>query len=744
MDKRRITSCLLSAAGSFAAVGLMLGGWLFSLRELCAIPVEDLSLLGWCFLISLAAAALTCLPSKPRWGIIGCLAGGAALALWRWDSLLPALREIFLRIVTPLSDLFPALHLSQTDSTVLLSLSHLLFLAAVMALLLSFFTAAQCWWAAMAVCYLPFLPAVMAGTMPSWYGFLAMTAGGLTLLFTALYRPEEPRSMGRSRLLSLAMSLVLLLTLTVALPQDTYEYPQWARDARENLMEVISHGIEGAGDWQFPTGTPSGEGSDPDVDVGMVSPSTGEVDLTAVGPRRFTGRTMLTVEGSHEGRTYLRGSSSALYTGTSWEPLSDETYQELADADIAIEGAQSFLYPQLYTTGETASLTIRHVSVSDTLAYMPYQPTADTIWNALTPKQDAYLTPPAGQSSYTLSYFPSFVPQEDLTPDASEEYTYRPFVYSHYLDVPEETARLLSPLSSRLSGIAVQLPEDLADSYRYPVTTALQVAHLLGQLAVYDLNTPAMEEGDDFVAHFLEEGRGYCVHFATTATLLLRMNGIPARYVSGYTANVVPGETTYVPDYAAHAWVEIYLDGYGWYPVEVTPGGGETSDELPDTEESLLPDDTTPDDQPQTEEPAVPTQPWENDPTADESTNSSEPAAEPLDLRWLIVPTAVLLLAGLLWGLERLAAYRRRQEEQRPDTNTSVLAAYRRCRRLVALGAAEDTILEDLARKAKFSQHTLTEEERQLCWKQLHQAAAESLSHLPWWKGIAVRLLDRY
>ena len=744
MDKRRITSCLLSAAGSFAAVGLMLGGWLFSLRELCAIPVEDLSLLGWCFLISLAAAALTCLPSKPRWGIIGCLAGGAALALWRWDSLLPALREIFLRIVTPLSDLFPALHLSQTDSTVLLSLSHLLFLAAVMALLLSFFTAAQCWWAAMAVCYLPFLPAVMAGTMPSWYGFLAMTAGGLTLLFTALYRPEEPRSMGRSRLLSLAMSLVLLLTLTVALPQDTYEYPQWARDARENLMEAISHGIEGAGDWQLPTGTPSGEGSDSDVDVGMVSPSTGEVDLTAVGPRRFTGRTILTVEGSHEGRTYLRGSSSALYTGTSWEPLSDETYQELADADIAIEGAQSFLYPQLYTTGETASLTIRHVSVSDTLAYMPYQPTADTIWNALTPKQDAYLTPPAGQSSYTLSYFPSFVPQEDLTPDASEEYTYRPFVYSHYLDVPEETSRLLSSLSSRLSGIAVQLPEDLADSYRYPVTTALQVAHLLGQLAVYDLNTPAMEEGDDFVAHFLEEGRGYCVHFATTATLLLRMNGIPARYVSGYTANVVPGETTYVPDYAAHAWVEIYLDSYGWYPVEVTPGGGETSDELPDTEEPLLPDDPTPDDQPQTEEPAVPTQPWENDPTADESTNSSEPAAEPLDLRWLIVPTAVLLLAGLLWGLERLAAYRRRQEEQRPDTNASVLAAYRRCRRLVALGAAEDTILEDLARKAKFSQHTLTEEERQLCWKQLHQTAAESLSHLPWWKGIAVRLLDRY
>ncbi|MFQ8759732.1 MAG: hypothetical protein ACLSAF_10150 [Intestinimonas sp.] len=29
-----------------------------------------------------------------------------------------------------------------------------------------------------------------------------------------------------------------------------------------------------------------------------------------------------------------------------------------------------------------------------------------------------------------------------------------------------------------------------------------------------------------------------------------------------------------VPDSSAHAWAEIYLDGYGWYPVEVTPGYG--------------------------------------------------------------------------------------------------------------------------------------------------------------------------
>ena len=61
------------------------------------------------------------------------------------------------------------------------------------------------------------------------------------------------------------------------------------------------------------------------------------------------------------------------------------------------------------------------------------------------------------------------------------------------------------------------------------------------------------------------------MHFASAAVLLLRQLGIPARYVSGFTAELSADETVNVPDSAAHAWVEIYLDGFGWYPVEVTP-----------------------------------------------------------------------------------------------------------------------------------------------------------------------------
>jgi transglutaminase-like putative cysteine protease len=78
----------------------------------------------------------------------------------------------------------------------------------------------------------------------------------------------------------------------------------------------------------------------------------------------------------------------------------------------------------------------------------------------------------------------------------------------------------------------------------------------------------------------LHDKEGYEIHFATLATLLLREAGIPARYVEGYylsskDTNIYTKMKSIVfdiPDSYAHAWVEVYMDGIGWTPVEVTPG----------------------------------------------------------------------------------------------------------------------------------------------------------------------------
>lgn len=66
--------------------------------------------------------------------------------------------------------------------------------------------------------------------------------------------------------------------------------------------------------------------------------------------------------------------------------------------------------------------------------------------------------------------------------------------------------------------------------------------------------------------------RGVCQDFAHLMLAILRSNGIPARYVSGYIEAYDP-ETTdpgLVGASASHAWVEVYLPGGTWWGLDPT------------------------------------------------------------------------------------------------------------------------------------------------------------------------------
>ncbi len=95
---------------------------------------------------------------------------------------------------------------------------------------------------------------------------------------------------------------------------------------------------------------------------------------------------------------------------------------------------------------------------------------------------------------------------------------------------------------------------------------ALLDAHLQ-----YSLDVPLVRE--DIVDDLLFESRiGYCEHFASAFTFLLRAAGVPARVVTGYQG----GERNPLGDYLivrqsdAHAWVEAWLDGEGWMRIDPT------------------------------------------------------------------------------------------------------------------------------------------------------------------------------
>ena len=94
----------------------------------------------------------------------------------------------------------------------------------------------------------------------------------------------------------------------------------------------------------------------------------------------------------------------------------------------------------------------------------------------------------------------------------------------------------------------------------------------------YNENPGSIPEDEDFAQWFFEDKKtGYDVQYAAAAVMMFRYYGIPSRYVEGYllTPETVKeagtAETVTVSQKYAHAWPEIYLDGMGWIPVEVTP-----------------------------------------------------------------------------------------------------------------------------------------------------------------------------
>ncbi len=89
---------------------------------------------------------------------------------------------------------------------------------------------------------------------------------------------------------------------------------------------------------------------------------------------------------------------------------------------------------------------------------------------------------------------------------------------------------------------------------------------------VYSLQTKSGESGNDLV-DFLTTGKaGFCQQYAAALGVMLRVAGIPARVVLGYThpAPDASGKFVVTSD-DAHAWVEAYFTGIGWVPFDPTP-----------------------------------------------------------------------------------------------------------------------------------------------------------------------------
>lgn len=158
--------------------------------------------------------------------------------------------------------------------------------------------------------------------------------------------------------------------------------------------------------------------------------------------------------------------------------------------------------------------------------------------------------------------------------------SYESYAHGQYLDVSEEDQIVAAQLFGKQN---LQTAEEKAEYIQ-------KVVSYLKDNYTYTLKPGRVPEGKSVVEYFLRESkRGYCTYFATSAAVILRCAGIPARYCAGYTVNTNTGayytdgqSSKYmkydVYDNAAHAWVEAYIDGYGWVIVDATPGYGVADD----------------------------------------------------------------------------------------------------------------------------------------------------------------------
>ncbi len=119
----------------------------------------------------------------------------------------------------------------------------------------------------------------------------------------------------------------------------------------------------------------------------------------------------------------------------------------------------------------------------------------------------------------------------------------------------------------------------------YGMAHAKEVAKIVSDYLAdgrrYSLNPKST--GKSVTEEFLFGSKqGYCVQFATVGTLIMRKLGFYARYAEGYIAQdfkTSGGDYEYeskVTDKEGHAWCEVWIDGFGWLTVEMTPGFGES------------------------------------------------------------------------------------------------------------------------------------------------------------------------
>lgn len=395
-------------------------------------------------------------------------------------------------------------------------------------------------------------------------------------------------------------ALLMGLVLSLVIPESRYEQPALFSKLQEEIVSFVD-----PYDPIFHAGN---------AYTGMMKGSAGRQKLGNVKGIRYSGRIIADIEAADQPhRLYLRSWTGGDYGSNQWKDLPDGRYESVAHlfeknqgewydqgawlmeviarSPALSQSLSNYMKDDESVEGLKKDFNVDAVYEKTPFFLLPY----DTSFGA---PLFAYDRSPMSREGKAYSTYLWNLPAGALLSMMEEENSsdpyfrtylgaekeYRRFVYDHYLDIPDAVKQGLAALGpippARSLSEKRQRVEDirrfLAENYSYTRSPG---------------KTPA---GKDFITYFLTESKkGYCTSFASAAVMLLRASGIPARYAAGLTvgadeikdAPLSEGglHRLSINDHHAHAWAEVYVDGLGWRPVEMTPGyeGSENPFPLP-------------------------------------------------------------------------------------------------------------------------------------------------------------------
>lgn len=140
-------------------------------------------------------------------------------------------------------------------------------------------------------------------------------------------------------------------------------------------------------------------------------------------------------------------------------------------------------------------------------------------------------------------------------------------------EYPEWIRTKYLPLPDTVTPETIALATEITQGYDNPFDKAIAVRDYLRSNIAYNDQISAAPEGVDPVHYILfEHQEAYCNYYASAMAVMLRSQGVPARFVAGYAQGEWDDATSSyrVRSSNAHSWTEVYFPGYGWIQFEPT------------------------------------------------------------------------------------------------------------------------------------------------------------------------------